>query len=584
MSANHHLLRRGGVYYYRRRVPLDLVPAIGSKFIQCSLGTKSATEAKKLRTAKDLEWDARFADCAKKIGAADNSPVAKVIPLPSDTEVALLVRTYVDEMDQRLRKSLAADPPMSELQKRDMGVDAELSAQILRDRDDPRAEQMVYTTGKDILKSAGYPLDPTTVGAGFLELVRRALLELSARDVSRLQDDHRHAFFDQLFNPARPPHATFGELAQQCLQLAKEEAESNRISQKWVDKQIANIALIREIVGDDTPIHTVDYDTCLRVRSILARMPANRSKLYRDLSLEQAIERAAIDGRPLLSPTTQAVYLSTLRDVLNLAAKKRLIPVNPADGMRPLKRDTVPDAEKRLPFTVDEIRTFFGNDFYRECAKHPIPYAHAKPAWRFWLPLVCVFLGARPNEVAQMLTSDLKRTAQGTWYLDIVTTADDDDGGRPVLAKTLKTMASRRKIPLHPELIAIGFVHFVEAQKNKHGTATRLFPDLKPDRYNNFATYPLKRFRDAYLPKTIKMRPRTSFYSFRHSWRDALRRIDAPAVTLQSLGAWSQGRSVSDDYGDKSDPDFQVKFIRQISFAGLNLSPLHLHVNIAKAG
>jgi hypothetical protein len=31
------------------------------------------------------------------------------------------------------------------------------------------------------------------------------------------------------------------------------------------------------------------------------------------------------------------------------------------------------------------------------------------------------------------------------------------------------------------------------------------------------------------------MEPRQSFYSFRHSWRDALRRIDAQPATLQAL-------------------------------------------------
>ena len=40
MSGNHHLVRRGGVYYYRRRVPKQFVQPIGSKVIQLSLGTK----------------------------------------------------------------------------------------------------------------------------------------------------------------------------------------------------------------------------------------------------------------------------------------------------------------------------------------------------------------------------------------------------------------------------------------------------------------------------------------------------------------------------------------------------------------
>ena len=60
VSGNQRLLRRKGVYYYRRRVPQDLVKKIGKKFVQHSLNTTSLAEAKKLRALKDLEWDARF--------------------------------------------------------------------------------------------------------------------------------------------------------------------------------------------------------------------------------------------------------------------------------------------------------------------------------------------------------------------------------------------------------------------------------------------------------------------------------------------------------------------------------------------
>ena len=62
---------------------------------------------------------------------------------------------------------------------------------------------------------------------------------------------------------------------------------------------------------------------------------------------------------------------------------------------------------------------------------------------------------------------------------------------------------------------------------------------------------------------------------FRLGWRDALRRIDVQPATLQALGAWSQGTLISDDYGDKSDPDHQTKYMEQITFPGLDLAMLY---------
>jgi integrase len=576
VSANNHLLRRNGVYYYRRRVPAPLISALGRKIIQLSLNTSSLQQAKKFRTVKDLEWDAQFEAAEKKAApgkTGSNSAEAGKPAVLSEREVVELVRDYVERMDERFRGRHADDPPESEQVKAEMKMDKELDIQILRNRDDLQADMWVSNTGEEILQGAGRSIHDPSIPRVFWEMVRRALLELDRRSLARLQDDHRTAFFDQLFNHTRPPEITFHELAEQFLQHVEEEATANRTSRKWIDKQRANVALIREIIGAGTPVHRIDYDTCLRVRSMLARIPANRSKFYGLLPLEQAMERAAAEERDLLSPVTQAQYLAALRDVLDLAAKKRLISVNPAEGLRPLKRDTVPDAEKRLPFTLEQIGQFFQSKFYLECAKHPIPFSHDKSGWRFWLPLMCLFMGMRPNEAAQLHVQDVRHTSKGTPYLDIVSTRDDDEHELAPSKKMLKTAASRRKIPLHPELIAIGFLQFVEGRK-KSGSA-RLFPDLKPDKYGNYAWYALKRFNETYLPKAINLEPRQSFYSFRHSWRDALRRIDAPPDALQALGGWKQGKLTSDNYGDASNPDYQVQFMSQIAFPGLDLSGLH---------
>lgn len=173
-----------------------------------------------------------------------------------------------------------------------------------------------------------------------------------------------------------------------------------------------------------------------------------------------------------------------------------------------------------------------------------------------------------------MSASDVKQTINGTWYVDIVETSDEDDTSAST-GKVLKTATSRRRVPIHPQLIAIGFLQFAEGRKTS-GAEARLFPELKPDSYGNYAKYALKRFRETFLPSAIELQPRQSFYSLRHNFRDALRSIGAPPDALQALGGWSQGKLVSDDYGDKSNPDYMRKFIAQVAFPGLDLSQLHL--------
>jgi hypothetical protein len=68
----------------------------------------------------------------------------------------------------------------------------------------------------------------------------------------------------------------------------------------------------------------------------------------------------------------------------------------------------------------------------------------------------------RPKEIFQMHVDDLKSTERGNWYLDIAATTDEDDEASPESKKTIKTLTSRRKVPVHPELVRLGFLAFVE--------------------------------------------------------------------------------------------------------------------------
>ena len=60
--------------------------------------------------------------------------------------------------------------------------------------------------------------------------------------------------------------------------------------------------VLRELLGGERPVDKITRDDCRRVQALLKRLPANARKLYPSLSLEQATERAALDGRKTLSP------------------------------------------------------------------------------------------------------------------------------------------------------------------------------------------------------------------------------------------------------------------------------------------
>lgn len=565
--ADTHLQCRKGTWYYRRVVPKHLVQALGKAMIFHSLHTSEKKKAKRLREIEDVTWSARFAS----LEAGEHQPIAQPSKVLGDQELLELVQAYVASNSRQFEEREKAIPATN-AERKEAVVNLEIDIALLRDPDDLGAGQWIGSVSDKLLQEAGH--DPNSLQSGhaalYAELVRRGLLELQKRKLARYQDDFGHSFFDNAFDPARPKPLRFEQLANQYQTMQIEEAEANGMSAKWQDKVKAQVALVRELVGDDTPVSAIDYDLCLRARSLLARTPSNRKKHYPGLALEEAIKKGAKDGKPLLSPVTQATYLDTLRGILQLAELKRLLPHNPAATLRPLRRDAEKAEDKREPFSLDQIKAFFSSSFYQSCAPDAmVQYVKPDREWRYWLPLLTLFMGMRPNEICQMLPSDVKCSANGTWFVDVVASYDDDDDGTDQPTKTLKTSTSRRKVPVHPELIALGFVEF--AQGKQKAKAERLLGGLKKDMYGNWASYSLKRFRDSFLKEAIVVGPRQSFYSLRHSFRDALRRSEAGPDTLRALGGWAQGSLASDGYGNNADPDLHVAAMAKVSYPGLDL-------------
>ncbi|MGF1699615.1 hypothetical protein L4D09_04770 [Photobacterium makurazakiensis] len=77
------------------------------------------------------------------------------------------------------------------------------------------------------------------------------------------------------------------------------------------------------------------------------------------------------------------------------------------------------------------------------------------------------FTGARLNELCQLYKADLFQI-ENTWVIQI---NDKFEGQR------LKNAFSRRLIPIHPKLIELGFLCFVQSIKHE-----RIFPELKNQR------------------------------------------------------------------------------------------------------
>ncbi|QYZ68562.1 site-specific integrase [Neotabrizicola shimadae] len=428
---------------------------------------------------------------------------------------------HVEAADKRRKTWLEANMPSSPEEREHLRSDAQFELQSLRRVNDPNGEQWVDSLTDKVRAQAGAEWDDELVALKFAEIVRRGLIELGSRKLDGYDLRFDRAFHDPLFDPGKAKAVEFGELAQTFVAETLKDHSVNGHRQKSSDRIKAAAAYICEVIGEHTALDAIDDDAVRRAREVIASTPSNRAKVYPGLPLAQQIERAARDGKPLLSANTQGFYLDTFRAIMKLAVRKRLISFNPAEDVRPIKREKVAPEERRLPWTPEQLKGFFSGAFYKSCAPGAAkPYQKADRPWRFWLPLLMLFSGARPGEILQLKVSDVRRTENGTWYLDLL---NEDE------AMSLKTDTSKRRIPIHPELIRMGFLQFLrERSATSESTASWLFDGIKPDKYGSRTDRPSKAFNRTFIPAEIELGQRQALYSLRHNVRDALRRLKAP--------------------------------------------------------
>ena len=77
---------------------------------------------------------------------------------------------------------------------------------------------------------------------------------------------------------------------------------------------------------------------------------------------------------------------------------------------------------------------------------------------RYWLPLIMLFSGARPAEIAQLLTDDVRKV-HGHWVMHITSEGSKE--------KSVKTRGSMRVVPLHSELGRLGFTEYCEEMRRR---------------------------------------------------------------------------------------------------------------------
>lgn len=183
------------------------------------------------------------------------------------------------------------------------------------------------------------------------------------------------------------------------------------------------------------------------------------------------------------------------------------------------RKEAGDDDEGRGPFSDEELKAIFSQPlFVRGHGRHVVGAERCGPH-EFWLPLLGLFGGLRLKEASQLYLADV-RQVDGVWCLDVNESTAD---------KSLKNEQSARLVPLHPELVAAGFLDYCDGLRLEG--FRRVFPELSC--VASDAKYAKDSGRRMSMMLEKLGMPRDGgrvFHSFRHNMNNALARVPAKVL------------------------------------------------------
>jgi integrase len=235
----------------------------------------------------------------------------------------------------------------------------------------------------------------------------------------------------------------------------------------------------------------------------------------------------------LSARTVSDVYLSTVRTLFRWAVQNEMLPENVAETVRQPKprrqysREkgyTLAEAAKVLKASISYQPHADENGYIRE-------KSHLVSAKR-WVPIICAFTGARVTEITQLRKEDVWEV-DGCWIIRLTPEAGSLKAG------------SFRDIPLHTQIIDLGFPEFVQAASPGplfHGGTEPEKYASKAERISNQLSEWLR--RAGLVPDGVQPN-----HGWRHRFKTQCRELGVSSHIADAIQGHS-GKTASDNYGD----------------------------------
>ncbi len=239
--------------------------------------------------------------------------------------------------------------------------------------------------------------------------------------------------------------------------------------------------------------------------AILRKLPGNLSRIakYRGKEISELLAM----GDPPQSESNASKKMERVSTMFEWALEEKRtwgIDANPFRGYGQASNNE----SARRPFTCDELRALLSHPAYLT--------KHFRSTYSFWLIPLAVFTGARLGELCQLELKDFVEI-DGVPCIDINDindTAAPGDEEKGTRGKHVKNANAKRLVPIHPELVRMGLLRYVETLREKG--QIKFFHDLNHERRDGPAQGASNWFQGFRDRAGLTEKQATVFHSFRH--------------------------------------------------------------------
>jgi len=516
MHLDRYLTRRKGGTIWQVRVPVP-------RALHARLGKRE--ETKSLRTEDKTAATIRAAQIVGELHRkwallCDPQPAPQVAPPNVEALEATAVKYAYDlllaDFDEK-RGSLAAMTPSEFKQHRD-----EREHRLEQRRQQVATGNLAEMLGpaRMIVRRERWALGETDpLFARFCELLAQANLAAFKAHGARLRGDINAESDDRIVRRVKDREAERAPDGESLSDLFEAYAQSQmRLGRKRADTVTQDRKLLKlfaGFVGERRRPASIGKKEAREFRDTLFALPTSMSirKAYSGLTLREAAAKARRDGERTLDPRTVAKHISTVSPFFDWLVREGHADANPFDGLHPQPSR---ERSRRPSFTVPQVNELLSSPLFAGFAANGsehVPGQVKTRDWRFWIPLLCLFTGARVGEVAQLHVGDVE-LRDGFWFIDL---KEDLSTGQQTKSRKSRVVA------VHPKLEAIGFIQHVQSAHTE-GRQGALFPEVSKNARDHAGAQPSRFLRDYLRRIGLKgSRDGLGAHSFRHLMADQLR-------------------------------------------------------------